>query len=206
MMDRAQRIRAFLNKGRDAPGGRRMYVSSGLVNPTVVSVGVITWIEVGGSMGFVLVFFASWLAAVSLFRMKKSLSPLENTWIYLVAFVAVVNMSWVFGNEWKLFEITKNPLDYTAYMIYRSICLPSLYAAVMNLIYRMPSIGAALLCTAGFAGIALGLDALLRYYGILVDRTWNGYYEIGSIVLLFLLVFFAHRLLRRILLSEVKQA
>ncbi|MEY2191982.1 hypothetical protein AB7942_04485 [Neobacillus sp. BF23-41] len=87
-------------------------------------------------MGLVVFFFLAWLV-VSLFAViKKKLTFAENSLIFLVILIVSINISWIVIEELKLIKRTQESLEYTAYLLNRSVITPFLILIQVNLHLR----------------------------------------------------------------------
>lgn len=85
-------------------------------------------------MGFVVFFFVAWLV-VSIFSLiKKKLSIIENTFVFLIILILSINFSWIVIEEWKLISLSKKGFEYTGYLLNRSVILPMLILIQINLL------------------------------------------------------------------------
>ncbi|HYK73133.1 MAG TPA: hypothetical protein VEV44_08430, partial [Pseudoneobacillus sp.] len=85
-------------------------------------------------MGFVVYFFVAWLV-ISIFTIiKKRLSIVENTLVFLIILILSINFSWIVNEELKLVTISKKGLDYTAFLLNRSIIIPIMIVIHVNLL------------------------------------------------------------------------
>jgi hypothetical protein len=150
-----------------------------------------------GIMGFVVLFAAAWLSAMIVYSMEKSLSILENAFIFLLVLIIGINVSWIVGEEFKLMKITKDGLLYAGFILERSIVVPIIYVILMNAVYSARSVARALLYAGVALGILLGLRGVLLFYRILEYDGWNLLYDAIQIVLLQALIYALVQLYRR---------
>src|SRR4051812_32967080 len=96
-------------------------------------------------MGFAFYFFISWLITVIFTVMKKRLTFVENSFVFLLMLIISINFSWIISAELKLVILSKEPLDYTAFMINRSIGIPFIIVVTINFMKSVNSIGKSLI-------------------------------------------------------------
>ncbi|QYR21509.1 hypothetical protein KZ483_00030 [Paenibacillus sp. sptzw28] len=138
--------------------------------------------------------------------MRKSLSTSENTFIFLLVLIISINVSWIITQELKYVRLSNNGLNYTGYLLNRSVLIPALYVVLFNLIYKSKSIAAALLFAFVFAGAELCLNGLARNYHIWTYAQWSYVYDAIFIGLTQIAVFLLHRLFRSSFRPEVKHS
>lgn len=135
-------------------------------------------------MGFVLLVFLAWLITVLYTVINKKLTFIENTFVYLFTLIININFTWIVYEELKLAEISDRALNYTAFLIHRSITLPLVIVIAINL-YRTAN-------TFGFKVVKMALSvlflvfaiAIARYFDILEYKNWSILSEIVYLLLL----------------------
>lgn len=85
-------------------------------------------------MGFVTFFFLTWLFVLIFAFIRKKLTIVENTLVFLIILIVSINFSWIIIDEMKLITLTKNGFDYTGYLLNRSIIIPILLLIQLNLL------------------------------------------------------------------------
>ncbi|QGQ93822.1 hypothetical protein EHS13_02320 [Paenibacillus psychroresistens] len=155
-------------------------------------------------MGFVVIFVVAWLAFFIFYSMNKSLSVLENSFIYLTVMVIGINISWVVIEELKLIELTKEGWLYAAFFLYRSMIKPTIVLIMFNVIYKVKSTSITLLSIGITMVIILALNGVLRFYDIWSYTRWNVFYDILQIVVIQSIAFALFTLYRRSTHREVK--
>jgi hypothetical protein len=156
-------------------------------------------------VGFVVFFFAAWLAVFVFCTMVKSLSPIENTFIFLVVLILYINVAWIVIDELKYIRVAADGLNYTAYLIYRTLLVPTIFVILFNVFYRRRSIEYGLLAAVLCIGAVLALNGLARGYGILAYKRWNIIYDGVLLVFLQIGMFYVHRMFRRACVREARQ-
>ncbi|MEH7413830.1 hypothetical protein V7266_00900 [Neobacillus drentensis] len=153
-------------------------------------------------MGFAFYFFVSWLIIVIFTLMKKSLSFVENSFIILLLLIISINFSWVTSAELNLIDISTKPLNYTAFMLNRSINLPFIIIVALNLIKSVPSTGRAVLISVCSIVALVFLARLGSTFDITNREKWNIMNDLIYVVLLHLIAYFSLKFLRKIKQSE----
>jgi len=130
-----------------------------------------------GFMGFVVMFAAAWLAVFVLYSMNKSLSVLENAFVFLIVLTLGINISWIVAEEFKLIALTKNGLLYSGFIIFRSVVVPLLLVIAMNVIFKYKSAWGVVFAVAGTLAVFLALNGAALFYKIHRYERWNIGYD-----------------------------
>jgi hypothetical protein len=138
-------------------------------------------------LGFVLLVFLAWLITVLYTVINKKLTFIENTFVYLFTLVLNINVTWIVYEELKLAEISDRALDYTAFLIHRSITLPLVIVIAINLYRTANTFGSKVAKTALSVLFLVFSIAIARYFDILEYKTWTILYEIIYLSILHLL-------------------
>ncbi|WP_026702751.1 hypothetical protein [Salibacterium aidingense] len=75
-------------------------------------------------MAFAVFFLASRLLNTLFIRMEKTLSLTENTFVFMIILVININWDWIVYEEMDRVNITEDGLNYTAFLLFRSIIIP----------------------------------------------------------------------------------
>ncbi|XEC94749.1 hypothetical protein AB6A23_26265 [Paenibacillus tarimensis] len=148
-------------------------------------------------MGFVIIFFATWLAVFGFAAMTKSLSVIENTFIYLVVFIVTVHFSWIVIEELKWIKLAGDPMSYAAYIIYRTFLLPMLYVMLFNMVYNASSRGVALVIAFAILAVTLAVNGVLLFYDVYRYVQWNINLTAITYILLQVLIYYTLKLFRK---------
>ncbi|AEI39690.1 hypothetical protein [Paenibacillus mucilaginosus] len=141
-------------------------------------------------MGFAFFFFVAWMAISVFGFMKKRLTLVENTVLLLLIIVISIHWSWIIFEELKLVEISKEPINYTTFLIHRSITIPLMVVIAINFVKRSASMSKALL-TAGLSVLLLVVLVLIgRFVGITHTVHWNLIYDVVYFALLHVIAYF----------------
>ncbi len=128
-------------------------------------------------MGFVILFAAAWLSVFAFYSMKKSLTLLENTFVFLIMLTIGIHLNWVVAEELKYVVATKDGLLYAGLMSYRLVTMPMVFVLMANGVGRSRTWARAYL-TIGIAFAAmLGLWGVMTAYEVITEVKWNLFYE-----------------------------
>lgn len=90
-------------------------------------------------MVFAIYFFVSWIITFIFVLMPKNLSFMQNSFVFLLTLIISMNWSWIIYEELKLIKLSTNPMDYTSFLINRSIAVPLIVVITMNLLKKSKS-------------------------------------------------------------------
>lgn len=155
-------------------------------------------------MGFAIIFFASWLITALFVVMKKKLSFIENSFVILFALIISINWSWFIYEEWKLVEISSQPLNHTAFLISRSITIPLIIVTTMNLLDAASSAVKSFMIILFSVFILALLVVISNYFNITNAIRWNFIYDILYLISLNLMTYFFLFYFRKLSQIEVK--
>jgi hypothetical protein len=155
-------------------------------------------------LGFVFYFFVSWLVTVLFTVMKKSLSFVENIFVFLIILIVSVNWSWIIFEEFKFLELSRQPLDYTAFLMNRSIGIPLIIVITLNAAVRSANVkGKAYLYVGLSTVILLGLKMIGNFLNITKLNNWNTLYDVLYFISLHLIAYFSLQMYRKLIKEEV---
>ncbi|WP_040203529.1 hypothetical protein [Neobacillus jeddahensis] len=137
-------------------------------------------------MGFALFFLLAWLLTGIFIIIPKRLSPVENTFIFLLLLVIIINVSWINVEEMKAIHVSRKPLDYTAFLLNRSIIMPMIVLILMNLFHQFIFIVSTVV-------MMMGMSLLTTSFHILTYTKWNFGYDVLYYLLLALVALFSLR-------------
>lgn len=149
-------------------------------------------------MGFAIFFFLAWLVMGIFIVIHKELSIVENTFIFLIVLIVIINVSWISIEEMKMINLTKNSINYTAYLINRSIILPLLLILQLNILLKSKTIITKVLTIITSLMIILGLSVLSNYFQITNYLKWNFVNDVIYFLILQLIAFYSYRLFKRV--------
>lgn len=128
-------------------------------------------------MSFVVFFFLSWLF-ISLFAViRKTLSIIENTVIFLVILVISINFSWIIIDEYQLITVSQKALPYLAFLLNRSIVIPILMLLLVNLVLRSKDSKQKIIIGILCEFLLLMISFLSTLLGVTEFKRWNFLYE-----------------------------
>ncbi|MFP3725493.1 hypothetical protein [Priestia filamentosa] len=153
-------------------------------------------------MGFSFFVFLSFLSITLFVTMRKSLSIVENTFVYLLVLIININATWIINEELKLIDVTEETASYVGFLLERSLIIPILFVITFNYFYR--NITPRAIMITGF--ILLIFTLLLRKFSNMLNiyhyRQWNLFYEALYILGLLLIIFVLHKGFRRLMRKE----
>ncbi|WP_404328930.1 hypothetical protein [Mesobacillus maritimus] len=88
-------------------------------------------------MGFAIFFLLTWLICAVFIVIKKQLSIIENTAVFLVILILNINFAWIVIEEFKFITITQSGIDYIPFLLNRSILMPLILLVYLNLLLRI---------------------------------------------------------------------
>lgn len=153
-------------------------------------------------MGFAFYFFVSWLITIIFTLMKKKLTFVENSFLYLLTLIININYSWIISFELKLVNLSKDPLDYTAFMINRSIGIPFILMVTFNLIKSVDSIGKSVFIAVCSICVQVLLLKLGTNFEITNREKWSIINDFIYFALLYVVAFYSLKIFRKFRQSE----
>lgn len=96
-------------------------------------------------MVFAVYFFVSWIITIIFVIMPKRLSFIQNSFVFLLILIISMNWSWIIYQELKLIKLSNQAIEYTSFLIDRSIAIPIIVVITMNLLKTSKSLGQSLL-------------------------------------------------------------
>lgn len=154
-------------------------------------------------MAFTLFFFTSWLIVTLFTIIPKKLSLTENTFVFLMILVISINWTWVIYEEFKFIESTEIPMDYTAFLMFRTLIIPTLIITQLNVSLQAPSRTISLL-TIGSSTTAL---LLFTYFSLQFEMIqyidWNMTYDALYYLSLHGIAYSTQKLFKKIPANEV---
>lgn len=156
-------------------------------------------------MVLALYFFVSWVTTIGFIVMPKRLSFIQNTFIYLITMIISLNWYWVIYQELKLIKLSENPVDYTSFLINRSIAVPLLVVITVNMLKTYKSMGYSILILTLSASIL----SLLAFGGIYFNITeyihWNYAFDFLYFLFLNIIGYLFLNLVKFLQYKEVKE-
>jgi hypothetical protein len=156
-------------------------------------------------MAIAIFFLISWLTCCFFAVIKKPLSIIENTFIFMLILVININYSWIIIEEFKRITLTTNGLDYTAYLLHRSIITPMLATILVNLVWRKKDIAMTIMYFGSILAFSFGLSLLSEYFRITRYTKWDFRFDILYFFVLYLITYYALKLFKRVNHNEVRR-
>jgi len=156
-------------------------------------------------MAFSIIFFIGWICITALYAMKKPYSKWENSALLFSMFIVNVNWSWIMVDELKFITYSNDGLDFSAYMIDRSVIIPFLVVIGINSIPRSQTI---IKKVAGILISSLVLiitKMILLKLGAIHFHGWNFVFSYIYYVLLHSLGYFVLYCYNTLVLKGVRQ-
>lgn len=149
-------------------------------------------------MGFVVFFFVVWLV-VSIFSLiKKKLSIIENTFVFLIILILSINFSWIVIEEWKLISLSKKGFEYTGYLLNRSVILPMLILIQLNLLQFSKTTVMKITIFILSVIVLTFLSVLSNFLNITHFKNWHYGYDAIYYFILNLMAIFSYKLFARV--------
>lgn len=155
-------------------------------------------------MGFSILFLLSWLFAVIFVVMHKKLSVVENTLVFLIILIVVINFSWIIAEEMKLIKLSRNGVDATAIILNQVVLIPMLLLIQLNLIQRSHTFTKTIIITVASMVIMLGSSFLFNFYNITEYTKWNYGYDAIYYICLHLIAFYSYKAFKKVTKSVVQ--
>jgi hypothetical protein len=149
-------------------------------------------------MGITVFFLITWLICAFFGVIEKKLSIIENTFVFLLILVININYSWIIIEEFKRITLTTNGLNYTAYLLQRSVIIPMLAITLVNLIQKSKDRGKPIMYFGLILALTFGLSLLSDYFKISIYTKWDFRYDILYYFVLYLIAYYAYKLIRKV--------
>ena len=135
-------------------------------------------------MVFAVYFLITWAVIIIFSKMPKKLSFMQNTFVFLLVLIISMNWSWIIYEELKLVKLSTELMNYTSFLINRSIAVPLIVVITINLIKLSSSLTKSIIMTL----LSTFLLTLLAIGGIYFKVTeyihWNLAYDIFYFLML----------------------
>lgn len=149
-------------------------------------------------MGFAIFFFLAWLISGVFLILQKKLSIVENTFVFLITVIVIINVSWISIEEMKLIQLTKSSIGFTGYILNRSVIIPMLVILQLNILERSKTFFKKVLIMVFTVIIMLGLSFISNYFNITEYTKWNYGYDVIYYLLLQLIANFSYKFFRKV--------
>ncbi|UOQ92125.1 hypothetical protein MUO14_16720 [Halobacillus shinanisalinarum] len=155
-------------------------------------------------MAFAVFFFASWLVLTLFLVIPKKLSIIENTFVFLIILVISINWTWIIYEEIKLIKSTEETMEYTAFLLFRSVIIPMILVTQLNLLCRANKFTKSLLILSTSLAILLLLTFLSTFFNMANYIKWNIGYDAIYYLSLHVIAYYSLKFFRKSAQSEVK--
>ncbi|WP_010531410.1 hypothetical protein [Lentibacillus jeotgali] len=156
-------------------------------------------------MAFPIFFFLTWLVGSIFAVMRKKLSLVENTFVFLIILIVSINFSWIIADELKLITVTKQTLPHTAYLINRSVIIPVLILIQLNISMARDSFGWKTMMVLFSVLLLTGVNYLMTALNMVTYTNWNLGFDAIYFLLLNLAAFLAYRIMEKASEKAVNQ-
>lgn len=155
-------------------------------------------------MAFSIIFFIGWVCIATFYAMKKQFSKLENSALLFCIFILNVNWSWIIYDELKFITYSKLPLNYTAYVIHRSLIIPILVVIGINSIPRNTTMTKKVMGILISSFVLILIKMVLLRFNVVNFEKWNFIFDYLYYVLLHSLGYFVLQCYHSFVLKGVK--
>ncbi|WP_026568488.1 hypothetical protein [Bacillus sp. UNC41MFS5] len=149
-------------------------------------------------MGFVVFFLLAWLTGSLVAVIKKKLTLAENTLVFLVVLIVSINFSWIVIEELRLIKLTKSTLEYTGFLLNRSVITPFLVLIQLNLLLWSKTMMMKITIIVAVVILLIGVSSLSNFYDIIDYKHWNYWYDGIYFFILNLIAIFSYKLYARV--------
>ncbi|WP_442598764.1 hypothetical protein [Neobacillus sp. D3-1R] len=154
-------------------------------------------------MGFVVFFFVSWLFISIYSTIKKRLSIVENTFVFLIILIISINYSWIVIEELKFVSVSKNRLDYASFLLNRSINIPMLIIIHLNLLQWCKTLVMKTVVILSTVAILTGLSIFANHMNMSKYEHWNFAFDAIFFMFLSLIAILLYKLYAKVTLNAV---
>lgn len=144
-------------------------------------------------MGFVVFFLLAWLVVFLFAGMKKKLTFVENTLVFLIVLIVSINFSWIVIEELTLIKLSHHYLNYTGYLFNRSVIIPTLTLIQLNLLCRCKTKWMKLTVMITAVIFMMGVSFLSNFYDITESKRWHYWMDGVYFIILHLIAFLSYR-------------
>jgi hypothetical protein len=154
-------------------------------------------------MGFSIFFLVAFLISATFVVMKKELSIVENTFVYMVILAISINASWIVDEELKLINVSEDSVKYAVFLLIRSVITPMILVVQLNMLQRFNTRVQTFLVTVVSLSTLVLLRGLSSYFDILHYSKWNHGFDVIYFALLQLIAFYSYKFIHKIGEREV---
>lgn len=145
-------------------------------------------------MGFAFFFLISYLITYLFLVMKKKLSIIENTFVFLLILMLNINATWILFEELNLISVTEEAMEYFGFLLNRSIIFPMIIVVYLNIVKRSHKKTHTILITIASISTMLTLSGISILLNMITFVTWNFLYDAIYIGLCHLIAFYSLKL------------
>ncbi|MDR6125142.1 hypothetical protein QFZ87_004739 [Bacillus sp. SLBN-46] len=149
-------------------------------------------------MGFVVFFLLAWLVIFLFAGMKKKLTFVENTLVFLIILIVSINYSWIVIEELKLIKLSHHYLNYTGYLLNRSVIIPMVTLIQLNLLCRCKTRWMKLTVMITAVIFMMGVSFLSNFYSITEFQRWHYWMDGIYYFILYLIAFLSFRFFAKV--------
>jgi hypothetical protein len=124
--------------------------------------------------------------------------------IFLLSLIIIINVSWISTEEMKMINLTKSSMNYTAYLLNRSILLPLLLVLQLNILLKSSTFTKKAFIIFAGVMVMLGISVLSTYFHIVNYIKWNLVYDVIYFLLLQLIAYYSYRLFKKVTKNVVR--
>ncbi|MFD2704985.1 hypothetical protein [Salibacterium lacus] len=150
-------------------------------------------------MAFVLFFFAAWFITTTFLIMPKKISIIENTFVLMVILIININWGWIIYEGMERIELTEESMNYTAFLLLRSVIIPLILVTQLNLVHKSNTIFVVLVSLI----ILLFFSSLTSILNIADYVKWNLGFDAIYYLLLHVIAYYSLLFIRKIAYKEV---
>lgn len=154
-------------------------------------------------MVFGVYFFIGWLMVFFFYAQKKNLSLYENTTLLLILLVVNIHWSWFVYEEYKLIKLSEKPMDYTAFILNRSIIIPLIALIYLNFVTFNTTIKKFIYLTLLFSFFLLISTIFALETNVITYKKWFIGYDYLYYLGFTSFAYFLHSLYQRVIKKEV---
>lgn len=141
-------------------------------------------------MAFSITVYIAWICISIFYAMKKPFSKFEISVLIFCIFIIDINRGWITNDELKFITYSKDPLNYTAYIIHRTFISPVLILIGMNSIPRNSPVFKKIIAILLSSFVLVLIKIVLLSFDVFYFHQWNLIYDYLYYVFLHLIGYF----------------
>lgn len=115
----------------------------------------------------------TWFIGMTLFFMRKPFPIMLNIILYMVLVIIITNYTTVMTMNWHIFESTKDPFLFIAFILKRDLIMPLLTIIAINFSYGEKNSSMKLLFLIVILSTMQVMDFLTTYFNIVTYIHWT---------------------------------